>query len=141
VLAGLRSFLAKGMSLRAAAAKLGRPKTTLGRLAQRQELRRGPATALSPETKARLKRCLARGWGGRRVAREVGVSRRTVWKYQQLAKFRTLINRSQTPLPCKPWRCPAGGELLCLSICIVHGERKPPSAPKTGTGKTRRRSA
>jgi hypothetical protein len=77
-----------------------------------------------------VKRLAARGWGGRRIERAAGVSRDTAWIYQQKARFRELIKRADTPLPCKPWRCPVDGALINLTICPAHGTRKPPRIAK-----------
>lgn len=142
VLAGLRAFLARGMSLRAASHQLGEPKSTLARVARRHRLKRRKPARLPPRKAKLIKRLIAKGWGGWRIARAAKVSTETVWRYQQVAKFRRLIDRANTPLPCKPWRCPGGGEKLNVSICIVHGCRKPPSggAKRPGTAKRRRKA-
>jgi hypothetical protein len=134
VLADLRAFLARGNTLREASERLGEPQSTLFDLAKRNRLprrRRG----LSPEKKALVQRLAAKGCGGRRIEQKAKVSRETAWRYQQLAQFRSLAKRADTPLPCKPWRCPAGGEKLNVTICIVHGCRRP---PKTATGTSRK---
>jgi hypothetical protein len=139
VLAGLRSFLARGVTICKAAEELGEPKSTLHDLAQRHKLprrRRG----LSPEKKAEVKRLVSAGLGGRRIEQRAGVGRKTAWRYQQLAKFRSLAKRADTPLPCKPWRCPEGGEKLNVTICIVHGCRKPATTRTIRKRKTRRKA-
>jgi DNA-binding NarL/FixJ family response regulator len=123
VLARLRSFLARGGTFRQAESVLKSPRSTLSDLACRHNLprrRRG----LDPEKKTALKRRIARGGSSWAIAQDAKVSRRTAWLYQQLSAFRRMEERSRTPLPCAPWRCPVGGELLQLSICVVHGTRK-----------------
>jgi transposase len=131
VLAGLRALLAKNATFRAAADILSVSKSRLHRIAQRHKLpHRRPG--LPPKRRQLVTRLVAKGYSGPRIAREAGVGRKTAWRYQTIARFRSLINQANTPQPCKPWRCPAGGELLNVTICIAHGTRKP---GRTGTGK------
>jgi hypothetical protein len=126
----LRELLARGATLRQAEAKLKTPKSTLGRLAQQHNLPRNPPPGLPPEKQAKVRRLVGKGAGIREIAEQAEVSLRTAWLYRQLTKFRSLMCRSQTPHPCRPWRCPVGGELLNVTICIAHGTRKPPRSAR-----------
>jgi hypothetical protein len=134
LLAQLKAHLAHGGTFRSAEAELATPRSTLSRVAVQHKLprrRRG----LSPEKQRKVERLVARGVGGRKIQEKAKVSRSTAWRYQQLAVldgFRDLIKRSNTPLPCKPWRCPVGGELVKLTICVAHGTRKPPRVQRRG---------
>jgi predicted Zn-ribbon and HTH transcriptional regulator len=128
-LAALRALIARGATLRQAADRLQKPRSTLGRLARRENLALRPR-GLSPEKRALVQRLAGSGLGGRRLAQQAEVSRRTAWRYQQLAKFRALLKRANTPLPCKPWRCSKCGALINLTICVACGTRKAPKAAK-----------
>jgi DNA-binding NarL/FixJ family response regulator len=128
-IAALRRLLARGETLRQAEKKLRVPRSTLGRWAKSKNLpRRG--RGLSPEKQREVKRRLARGQSLYQIAREVPVSTQTAWHHRQVQLFRELIRRSNTPLPCRPWRCPGGGELLNVSYCILHGRHRPPGTAK-----------
>lgn len=132
VVAGLRALFARGGTFRQAADELAVPRSTLHRLADRYKIPRR-RLGLSLARRRQVLRCVAAGEGGRQIARHANVSRRTAYRYQ----YRAILTRFKSltvPLPCKPWRCPGGGELLNVSICIVHGTRKP-----AGTSKTPRR--
>jgi hypothetical protein len=122
--------MAKGATFRQAERQLGVPRTTLHRLAARHDLARR-RSGLSPEKRRRLKQALVRCQSSHQVAAAAGVSRRTAWLHMVLGGLRRLQERSNTPIPCTPWRCPVGGELVNRTICIAHGTRKPPSVRKS----------
>lgn len=126
----LRALLACGATIRQAEAELGVPRSTLYDLATRHKLQRRRA-GLSPEKQRDIKRRLAKGQSLYRIAREVPVSTRTAWRWREyFPRIRDLMERARTPLPCKPWRCPGGGELLKVSYCIAHHYHKPARTSK-----------
>lgn len=115
--------------MRAAEKLLNRHPSTLCRLAKRANLRRRRA-GLPPGKKKKLLRLLSQGVKPYQAALQTPVSTRTAWAYSHLENLRTLTRRANKPLPCRPWRCPIDGALINLTICIVHGTRKPPRAAK-----------
>jgi transposase len=130
VLAKFRALVARGASLRSAAAELKRPRSTLYDLARRAKLplkRRG----LSRDQRAELTRALNRGLSERQASQRTGISRSTIWRHKlYFARLRDVQARASEPRPCTPWRCPRCGALLKLTICVADGARRPPKRAK-----------
>ena len=130
----LRAQLARQATFRQASQRLKKPLTTLYRLAERHGLphrRRG----ISAEAQSLIIRLARQGLPRREIARRaLGVADSTA----VASRLRQL--RGKLPLRCSPWRCPGGGELMLVSICILHNTRCPPvvSPERAPRQKTRR---
>jgi len=132
-LARLRQLVNAGASLRAAAAELQRPKTTVQRWAKAAGIA-GQQTRLSLETRASIDRRLRQGQTIYAIAKVLGVSTRTVWE-RYMKRLREVLGVG--PLPCAEWRCPECGAKLNVNRCVLDGTRKPAKTkvPKSGPGK------
>jgi len=131
----LRQLVAAGASLRAAAAALVRPKTTVQRWAKRAGIA-GRQTRLSKETRASIDRRLRQGQTIYRVAQTVGVSTETVWR-RYMKRLREVLGVG--PLPCAEWRCPECGAKLNVNRCVLDGTRKPAKTKTPRSGPAKRR--
>ncbi len=127
----LSALLARGATIRQAAASLARPKTTLHRLAQRHHLPRR-RLGLPAATERRLKTTITalarRGVHSvRKIAREAGVSERAVAR-RLIERFRKLVGDNRYR-KCTPWRCRCG-LLLEIRECVACGQVKPARVPR-----------
>lgn len=127
----LRELLARGRSLRSVAAELNVPKSTLCDWAQAAKIA-VPSRRLSPETHREIQRRMRLGQSICRVARDLAVSKRTVWR-RYLERLRQLVGAEY--LPCKPWRCPACGHLINRMSCVADGTRAPTRTGKRARGR------
>lgn len=121
-LAKLRRLLARGATIRSAAAALGVPKTTAHRLAQRHKMPRR-SHRLSAAKERQIARLARQGaYGVRRIAQETGVSPYAVYT-RLIARLRKFLGDAQHG-PCAPWRCSCGLKLV-IRQCVRCGKLKP----------------